>query len=122
MGTAMAHGSPEGGLLTPEALLERRPTALLVASPAVGATMYEACARAGLRIPADISLVCFSSLRNYFLTPSLAYLEPREPGLERRLVEKLEQLMENPNFPPTRELFFKSLVPGGSIGKCPEVL
>lgn len=116
-GAAATHDQFDGKYLTVDELLKQDVTALLISTGSQVEMTYEACQKAGLRIPEDISIVCFNPPGNFFIRPSLAYISNGN-NITQGIVEKLERFMDKPDIPRTRELFPKHLVPGGSIGLC----
>lgn len=117
MGVATLPASDEG--MPIEALIAKRPTALLVAPGSLVPHLYQICERSGLSIPRDISILLFHHSNDLLLNPTVAGLA--QCGMTDAIIRKLEQLMADPNTLCTRELFPKKLVPGGSIGKAPEI-
>lgn len=107
------------GEMSIETLIAKRPTALLVASGSLVPYLYQVCERSGLSIPQDLSVLLFHHANDLLLNPTVVGLA--QCGMTAGIIRKLEQLMADPDTLCTRELFPKKLVPGGSIGKAPEV-
>ncbi len=119
-GLAATRNHQDNGFLTMEELLLEKPTALLISSASLAESTYEACRKTGLRIPEDISIMCFADTANFIISPSLACIR-KKSFIGRGLVEKLGRMMDDPDAPQTREIFPQQFVPGGSIGLCPGV-
>ncbi|HWL51877.1 MAG TPA: LacI family DNA-binding transcriptional regulator [Chthoniobacteraceae bacterium] len=115
---ALQTKEPEKGAPLIEALLDRKPTAIFLVTESLAPLTYEVCARRGLVIPRDISIVNFDGTGRYIMQPSLARISSAK-GMQASLIDKLERLMDDPDTVPTRELFPKRFVPGNSIGPCP---
>ncbi len=117
IGIAATQYRRKGEFLTLPGLLKRGPTALLLGSVFQAQETYEACHKAGLSIPGQISIVSFGSGRTCVAAPSLTYLE-QQPGVALRVVEKLADALDHPERAQTREMFPRRFVAGGSIGPC----
>ncbi len=118
VGATLNAEDPSAAISSIEEVLKKGPTALLLGAESLAPATYKACANLGLVIPRDLSIVNFDGIGRHIMEPTLARIIPRK-GMHASLVEKLERLMEDPDVVPTRELFPKQFVPGGSVGPCP---
>jgi len=77
--------------------------------------VLDQCARQGLRVPQDISLVSLGAVM-YETRPTLATVEANPVDLGRGIFEKLQRMMARPDYLITREHFPMRLIPGDSLG------
>ncbi len=117
VGIASEPGFGVEGDLRVEELLDRGATAILTAGDP--AAVFEVCARRGLKIPEQISIIGLSASHYGYEEPKLAAIETASPYASVALA-KLDFLFRDPQWPPTRELLPMKLIPGASIGLAPE--
>lgn len=92
------------------------PTALLVEKANI--FIYDALRELGLRFPEDVSVISLGKA-SYEMRPSLATVETNPEEMAKGAFEKLRRLIDSPDTPPTREIFFMDLIPGESLGPAP---
>lgn len=114
-----------GGLAAMRALLasRRRPTAVFCANDLVALGAHKACAAAGVRVPADCSILgCDDIELGTLVTPELSTIAipQRELGARavRLLLRQLEAGAPSAGPPVTQQLAVR-LVPRGSTGPVP---
>ncbi len=110
----------EGGRLAGRSLLERRdtPTAVFCFNDQMAMGVYQAAARAGLRIPEDLSVVGVDNLPLVAeaLDPGLTTVEVPHFAMGQWAVNRLLDLIEQPEATPVEQVEVKcGLVARGSV-------
>lgn len=112
-------GTVEGGKDIRNSLMAllqvpNRPTALVLPLSGEMLNVYDICGELGLSVPGDISVICFG-VSAPTLRPTAAGVQSCRDEMAKRAIEKLSQMMENPDCVPTREIFPTYFTPGGSV-------
>jgi DNA-binding LacI/PurR family transcriptional regulator len=101
--------------------LKERPTALIATRARQVATLFGCAARAGLRVPEDLSLVSLAR------EPFLEYLVPEVTGylsdpavVAKQVVRRLEQLVAGNVNPGGNPWLVPEVVKGGSVAPPPD--
>ena len=87
------------------ALLSRqdRPTAFIVSDDLLGLSLERACAKAGLSIPEDISIIAFNnSLYSQLASPQLTTVDINAYQLGQEAASQIISYLEDPNLRTTR--------------------
>lgn len=112
---------PRGFDATRELLsLADRPTAIFASSDAAAFGVLRAARDAGLRVPADLSVIGFDDIPEAsYVDPALTtVLQPlREMG--RTAVRRLMDMLAEPDSPPQRIVLATQLIVRGSTGPAP---
>ncbi len=93
-------------------LKDRRPTALFVTIGSHIPQLAHALGRANMRVPEDISIICFDDMEDFSdsLGIPLSYVKMPLQAMGRRAIEHLVRRNEDPSCKPARALFEASLV------------
>lgn len=87
------------------------PTAVMALNDEIAATVVQAAARVGLRVPADLSVTGFDDVPlASSLTPPLTTVRQPIADLARTAVDALVRRMEGDDSPPTRSILALELV------------
>ena len=82
---------------------EDRPTAFMVSDDLLGLTLERACAKVGLSIPEDISIIAFNnSLYSQLASPQLTSVDINSYQLGQEAASQIIGYLDNPNLRTTR--------------------
>ena len=82
---------------------EDRPTAFMVSDDLLGLTLERACAKLGLSIPEDISIIAFNnSLYSQLASPQLTSVDINSYQLGQEAASQIIGYLDNPNLRTTR--------------------
>lgn len=112
--------SDDSGLL---ALLSRedRPTAFVVSDDLMALALERACARTGLTIPADVSVIAFNnSLYCQLASPQLTSVDINSYQLGQEAASQIISYLENPNLRTTRVIVPHRIVERASCARIEE--
>lgn len=97
--------------------LSPRPSAIVVATDAMGIALLEAARGAGLEVPRDLSILSYggsSAARNH--VPPLTTIALPMRLIGRAIPELIERRLATPDAAPISMLFETTLVKGGTVG------
>ena len=99
----MDHVSSDDTLLQQLLRREDRPTAFIVSDDLLGLTLERACAKVGLSIPEDISIIAFNnSLYSQLASPQLTSVDINSYQLGQEAASQIIGYLDNPNLRTTR--------------------
>jgi LacI family transcriptional regulator len=111
--------SRHGGYLAARELLRRRqpPTALFALTDQQGIGALRAAAELGVRVPDELAIVSFDGIpESGFTIPGLSTMQQPIEAMARRAVDRLLQLLAQPDGQPTHDVFPVELLRRGSCG------
>ena len=94
---------------------EDRPTAFVVSEDMLALALERACAKVGLSIPEDVSIIAFNnSLYSELASPQLTAVDINAYQLGQEAALQIINYLENPNMRPTKIIVPHKIVPRGS--------
>ncbi|HYG24756.1 MAG TPA: substrate-binding domain-containing protein [Verrucomicrobiae bacterium] len=101
--------------------LRERPTALVVSRASQLLTCYSWLAARGIRVPADVSLICLAN-DSWFthLYPSITHYEPDSKLMSRSIAERVLDLVSTGQSQRKSMKIQLNFCPGGTVGTAPE--
>ena len=116
-------GLSEEGLATLTELLRRedRPTAFVVSDDMLVSALERICARLGLKVPMDVSMIAFdNSLYAHLLSPQLTSVDINSYRLGQEAANQLINRMENPGLMAAKILVPHRIVEGDTCRRIEE--